>query len=512
MSNASVSWNKQSGYIWSLIGSAVGFANILAFSAQVYKNGGGAFLIPYFLALLVLGVPMLLLEGLIGYQWKLPVVSAYGKAIGSRGKILGWLAVLSCITIGGFYIVLTGYSVAYTYFAATDQIPADSQHFFLHTFLNLSPSISEMGSLSIPILLSTLLVCIATWFVLIRNVKDGIERICTFFMPLMAIIMTLLALVMVSLPGGVDGLIYYLKPNFSKLSEPALWRDVFGQLFFSLSLGLGIIIGYSRHTGQNTNISRAMIWVAMGDFAVSFISGLAIFACLAHVSYVQQIPFDSILTTESTFDIGFILFPQMLKFFGHPASIILGVIFFSCIFVAGITGVFSIVESIAGNIEIEFNTSRKTAVTYTTIILGILGVVFCMGNGSHIIDALAPMVLGINMLIGGLALIITFQYFSNKTRQDSLWYRGETLTFFALSLRYFAPVILMIILMGNIIQEINGFDLAKGIRWGWFVGALCISSLLTWATDMEWIKSRKLVQSSSSAKGDSTRINCVDAT
>jgi neurotransmitter:Na+ symporter, NSS family len=93
------SWKSQSGYIWSMLGSAVGFANVLSFSAQAYKNGGGAFLIPYFAALFILGIPLLLLEGLVGSKWKKPIVSAYGNVCGRRGKMLGWLAVLACSTI-----------------------------------------------------------------------------------------------------------------------------------------------------------------------------------------------------------------------------------------------------------------------------------------------------------------------------------------------------------------------------------------------------------------------------
>ena len=136
MSSSPSTWRSQSGYIWSLIGSAVGFANVLSFSAQAYKNGGGAFLIPYFLALFVLGIPMLLLEGLIGYHWKLPLVNAYGKAAGKVGRVFGWLAVISCLTIGAFYIVLTGYSAAYTYFAAGGMIPENTKDFFQKDFLN----------------------------------------------------------------------------------------------------------------------------------------------------------------------------------------------------------------------------------------------------------------------------------------------------------------------------------------------------------------------------------------
>lgn len=479
MSTSPSTWRSQSGYIWSLIGSAVGFANVLSFSSQVYKNGGGAFLIPYVIALFILGVPMLLLEGYIGYKWQLPLVSAYGKQWNRWGKILGWLAVLACLTIGGFYIVLAGYSVAYTYFSALNQIPDDSKAFFIHTFLKVTPSLTDFGQISLPILLATLVVALTTWFVLVRSVKDGIERICSFFMPLMALMITLFALIFCFLPGGLDGWVYYLKPDFSKLLEPNLWRDVFGQLFFSLSLGLGIIVGYSRYTNQKTNLVRAMAWVAIGDFAVSFISGFAIFGCLAHISYTQQIPFNSIVTTDSTFEIGFVLFPKMLKFFGSPLSQIIGTLFFFCIFIAGITGVFSIVESIVGNVEVEFRISRRAAVSYVMVGMTSLAILFCMGNASHIIDALVPMVLGTNMLIGGLALILAFAY----GRNNHLWNVSQQPNFFIYALRYIAPILLGVILLANLWEEVQTFDLPHFVRWGWLGCVLVLSSLLVRYTE-----------------------------
>lgn len=472
-------WKSQAGFIWSLIGSAVGFANILSFSAQVYKNGGGAFLIPYCMALFILGIPLLILEGILGYRMKSPLVSVYGNVWGKRGKTLGWLAVLACLSIGGFYIVLTGYSVAYTYFSAINAVPEDSKSFFVNTFLKTTAHLSEFGNLSIPILVSTITVAIVTWFVLVRNVRSGIERICSIFMPLLFVIMTVFAVTMSVLPGGIEGWYYYLKPDFTKLSDISLWRDVFGQLFFSLSLGLGIIVGYSRHTGNAINIPRAMMYAALGDFTVSFISGAAIFGCLAHIGHTQQIPFESILTTDSSFEIGFIIFPQMFKFFGPLLGQWIGILFFFCIFIAGITGVFSIVESIAGNVEVEFRTSRKNAVTATVLSITAIALFFCMGNASHLIDALAPMVMGTNMLIGGLALIIAFQYACPTIKTDAIWMQGNRLNVYGFCLKYLAPIILAIILIGTLTEEFQSFDMAKGVRWSWFVLALFSAGLLT---------------------------------
>ena len=473
-------WKSPAGYIWSLIGSAVGFANILSFSAQVYKNGGGAFLIPYCIALFLLGIPLLILEGVIGNRTKLPLVSSYGTVWGKVGKTIGWLAVLSCLSIGAFYVTLTGYSVAYTYFSAINAIPVDSKDFFVNSFLKTTPSLSEFGQFSLPIFMSAVAVATVTFFVLVRDVRNGIERICSIFMPLLAVIITSFAIIVTFLPGGASGWIYYLRPDFTKLLNPSLWRDVFGQLFFSLSLGLGIIVGYSRHTGKKMNVARAMLYVALGDFAVSFIAGAAIFGCLAHISYMQQIPFDSILTTDSTFEIGFVVFPQIFKFFGPVLAQWIGVIFFFCIFIAGITGVFSIVESIAGNIEVEFKTTRQRAVTTTILSLMSLALLFCMGNASHLIEALVPMVIGTNMLIGGLALIIAFQYACLETRAEPVWQKKGRLNFYGFCLRYVAPLLLGLILIGNLSQEFHAFTLEKGVRWTWFIAALFIASGLAY--------------------------------
>jgi neurotransmitter:Na+ symporter, NSS family len=464
-------WKSQAGFVWSLIGSAVGFANILSFSAKAYKNGGGAYLIPYVIALFVIGIPFLILEGKIGHRWKSPLVTAYGLVWGRLGKVVGWIAVLACLTIGAFYIVLTGYAAAYTWFSAASQIPENTHSFFLHNFLHITPTLQEGGKVAWPIFFATAAVGAVAWMVLRYPVRSGIEKICSFFMPLMVVMMTIFAVMVCFLPGGMQGWVYYLKPNFEKLLDFSLWRDVFGQLFFSLSLGLGIVVGYSRHTGEKMNISRAMFSVAIGDFIVSFISGVAIFGCLAHISHTQNIPFNQILTTDSTFEIGFILFPKILKIFGTPLSQVIGTLFFSCVFIAGITGVFSIVESIAGNAEVEFKTSRKKSVAVTTALLLALALFFCRGNGSHLIDALAPMVLGINMLIGGLALLFAFS--------ESSW------------LRWSACLILGTILIGNLWQECHGIDLGKIVRWGWFLSACLMATYMSY-----WHKKKSLMVSS----------------
>ncbi len=474
-------WASQSGYIWSLIGSAVGFANILSFSAKAYFYGGGAFLVPFTAAVIVLGIPLLCLEGVIGQYFHLPLVSAYGKVAGRTGKFFGWLAILAVTTIGGYYILLTGWTVAYMYFTATNSIPADTCAFLNESFLYKSSSITEFGAFAGFMFICTALVGIFSWYVVSRDIRSGIERLCSIFLPMLAIIVTIFTIVVMFLPGAWTGFAHYLIPDFSVLTNPRLWLDAFGHIFFSLSLGLGIITGYSRHADSSINIGRAMIMVTLGDFLVSCIAGFAVFGCIGYMSHTQGILFSNLVTSASPFEMGFVVFPTILKTFGCYLYPIIGILFFFCIFIAGVTGVFSIIESAAGNIEVEFNKSRKTAVTIATSIMMFLAALFCMGNGQYLIGAIDPMVSGFNMLISGIAEIICFMWISHTIDKHKVWFTKtgkRSIVYYCV--RYIIPVLLILVFITAMMQELSGvIDYTKVIRWAWLILASGIALVLT---------------------------------
>lgn len=472
-------WKSDMGYMWSMLGTAIGFANLLGFGSQCYRNGGGAFLIPFFVALFVLGIPMLMLEGVIGQKSQLPLVTAYGRSFGRKGKFFGWLAVSAVTTIGAFYIVLTGWTLAYTYFSASGAIPADTATFFTESFLGMTGSLSDMGSLSLAALFSTLTVSLFAWYVNAQNIQSGIERWCSFFLPILTVLILLFVGIVLLLPGSSEGILLYLKPDFHKILDFTLWRDVFGQLFFSLSLGLGIVVGYSRHTQKTTNIRKAMLTVALADFAISFVAGFVIFGSIGYLAYKEGVPFEDMVKSTSIFEIGYVIFPMIMQTFGELFSRVIGTFFFFSIFIAGITGVFSIAESIAGNIEIEFNKSRKTATTIAMAIMSVLAIPFCFGGGTALIDALEPMVLGNNMLLGGIAQILVFMYLTDEIRNDPVWFSGEKRHIAYYSLKYVSPALLMMSLFFSLKSEADGiYGLSELTRSLWFVLACFISFFL----------------------------------
>jgi neurotransmitter:Na+ symporter, NSS family len=472
-------WQSHAGYVWALIGSAVGFANILSFSAKAYFHGGGAFLIPFTLAIIILGIPLLCLEGIIGQSFGLPLVSAYQKAAGSVGKYFGWLAIFAVTTIGGYYMLLTGWTIAYSYFSIANLIPADTVNFLNTTFLAKTGSIGIWGTLSVFEFACTALVALFAWVIVHQNVQSGIEKTCIIFLPMLTCIIIASAVVVCFLPGAFDGFYYYLTPDFARLLHPRIWLDAFGHIFFSLSLGLGIITGYSRHADKSINIYSSMMWVVIGDTLISFIAGFTIFGCIGYMSRMTGTPFTQIVTSDSPFEMGFVIFPIILKMFGPLMYRIISPLFFFCVFIAGITGVFSIIESTAGNFESEFGMSRRTAVSWSTGIMLCLAGIFCMGNGQYLVGAIDPMVAGFNMLISGIAETIIFMWCFGSIKNHPIWKSSNgNHSFMYYNLRYITPICLSVVFILSLINEINtGLSIEKYIRWGW-LGAASVLALL----------------------------------
>ena len=471
-------WQSNIGYIWAMIGSAVGFGPILSFSARCYFNGGGAFLIPLGIAVVVLGLPLLILEGVIGQHFQLPLVAAYGKVAGKWGKFFGWLAVLGVLSIGSYYCVITAWTIAYMFYAAIDMIPTDTATFFTTYFLNDSGSLTTIGTISTPIIISIIAISICTWFVMVQNIKKGVEKFCSIFLPLLFVLLVGLLMFISSLPGAWNGFTYFLTPEFSQLYKPDIWLAAFGHVFFSLSIALAIIVGYSRYTDTKVDIAKSMLWVVIAEIFTSIIAGLVIFGGIGYMAHVQQIPFTDVVSS-SLFGLGFIVFPKMIVMFPYIIRVIIGTVFFFCVFIAGITGLFSIVEAVAGNCEVEFSWNRRKAVSIITALIFCMALCYSGGNGTYIIDALDAMVAGFNVVFSGLIEIITFMYFAPTIISHPAWFtRNKSHELRYYMLKYIAPIVLCIILGSSLITEFsNPFTLGHAIRWGWLIIATCLAIL-----------------------------------
>jgi NSS family neurotransmitter:Na+ symporter len=226
---------------------------------------------------------------------------------------------------------------------------------------------------------------------------------------------------------------------------------------------------------------RAMAWVAIGDVAISIIAGFAIFGCVGYMSQKTGIPFHEIVKSDSTFEMGFIIFPQILSNFASWLQPVVGALFFFSVFIAGITGVFSIVESVSGNVEVEFNLTRAQATIIAVVVMFLLSIFFCMGNGTRLLGALTPMVMGYTFLVGGIAQIVAFMFLDKSLAHDPVFVNreGKTGLLFYVA-KYFGLAFLLMSFIGALYEEWHEpLGAAHVVRWGWLFGTLFLAIVLS---------------------------------
>ncbi|MDD1653639.1 MAG: sodium-dependent transporter, partial [Methanomicrobiales archaeon] len=252
-------WSSRLGFLLAAIGSAVGIGNIWRFSSVVGQNGGGAYLIPYLLAVFVCGVPLLALEMAAGRHFRGDVVAVF-HAVRERFRIIGWFICVVVFLILSYYLVITGWTLAYLVFAAT----------------GAAVSFDGFTGSLLPVLFF-LLAALATGGIISLGVRGGIERITTVLLPLIYLILGVMVVYAVTLPGFSDGIAYFLTPDFSVLGDPGIWSAAVGQAFFSLSVGYGILITYGAYMDRGIRIGRSSLIIAAADTLASMLAGLVIF-------------------------------------------------------------------------------------------------------------------------------------------------------------------------------------------------------------------------------------------
>ncbi len=251
-------WSSSTGFILASIGSAVGIGNIWRFPYIVGENGGGAFLIPYFIAVFLFGMPLMMLEFAMGRHFQTSVVPTF-STIGKRFRLAGFFIVLGMGMILSYYLVITGWVLAYSlFFISGISVPfsAFTASYYPLLFFLISGGI--------------------TFFVVMAGVRHGIERLAKLLIPLLFALLLLLLAFSISLPGAVQGIGFYLTPDFERLSDPLVWTAAFGQAFFSLSVGFGILLTYGSYM-RDEKIAKSAGIITVSDLLVAILAGIMIF-------------------------------------------------------------------------------------------------------------------------------------------------------------------------------------------------------------------------------------------
>jgi neurotransmitter:Na+ symporter, NSS family len=473
------------GFLLAAIGSAIGLGNIWRFSYMAYSNGGGAFLVPYIVALFSAGIPLMILEYGLGHREKASAPLAFAK-VSRRMEWLGWwMPLFVMFGIMFYYQVVIGWCANFTVFSFSLAWGSDPQDFFLNQFLGLTKGPGELGGLRWLIVSATALMWGVTWFISYQEVHRGIERACKIFMPILLVTTLILVIWGLTLPGASKGISYYLRPEWGKLLDFKVWMAAYGQIFFTLSIAFGIMIAYSSYLPKKSDLVHNAWITSLVNCIYSIIAGLAVFSILGYLSYTKGIPIDQVIKSGPT--LAFVVFPEAISKLPFLREIF-GVLFFSALTVAGLSSGVSIVEALTSAIMDKFRISRKWIVTALCMIGFFGSLIFTTGGGLFWLDIVDHFLNQYGLVLAGLLECLVVGYILktevlrkhiNETARVKLTWLWDFM------IKYLTPAILLVMLVRSLYTEISkgyeGYSTSAllGIGVAWLLATLATAIMMS---------------------------------
>ena len=433
------------GIVLATAGSAVGLGNIWRFPYMTGQNGGAAFLLMYVACILLLGVPGMISEFIVGRNAQTNAASAYDKlSKGRPWKLVGHLGILTSTIILGFYAVVAGWCLQYLFASISGQIQGDAQYVQQY-FVDFSSSAWK------PVVYGLLFILI-THLIVVRGVQHGIEKASKLLMPILLILLIVLVVASCMLPGAVEGIKFLLKPDFSKLSSDVM-LEALGQAFFSLSLGTACLCTYASYYSRDTNLLNSAGQIALLDSLIALLAGLLIFPAAAAVG----------ISADSGPSLIFITLPNVFQqAFGSLPVVgyVVSIMFYALLVFAALTSTISMHEIGTAFFTEEFHMPRKYAAWVLTIVASVLCLLCSWSVGAFDIK-----VLGLSLMdfcdqltanfmlpLGGmLACLYVGWYIPRQVVHDEFTNYGQLnqnfYRIYLFAVRYVCPVCIMLVFL-----------------------------------------------------------------
>jgi len=472
-------WSSRTIFIMAAVGSAVGLGNAWRFPGMAYNNGGGAFLIPYFVALITAGIPLLLLEISIGKKFQTGAPSAFAK-IHKGFEGLGWWAVATGFVIVSYYTVILAWSLNYIWSAFTVAWSGGAEGYFYNNILQITDSPGILGGFSLPVLGTMVLAWIAVWWCIRHGVKS-VGKVVKWTVLLPVALMIVLAIRALTLPGAIEGLNYYLKPDFSALLDVNVWAAAFGQIFFTLSVLFGVMIAYGSYLSKDSDTTTDTVIIAFADAGISFLAGFAVFGTLGYIMHTSGVAIGDM--SIAGVGLAFVTYPEAISQLpgGALVQVIFGLMFFLMLFTLGIDSAFSIVEGVVTGLVDKFKWNRSKTLLAVCFAGFAGGLIFATKAGLYWLDIVDYFTNNFNLIVIGIieCLLVGWVYGAGKMR--AFFNETGTIKFgkwWDLMIRIVTPLALLVISVMWIIENINtnyeGYESIHLLLGGWIVVAATI--------------------------------------
>lgn len=475
-------WNSKLGFLLAAIGSAVGLGNLWRFPYVAATNGGGAFLVPYFFAIITAGIPILILEYTMGktYRGGAPVTWA---RINRKFEWLGWFQAIVAFVIGTYYFAIIVWVLSYVGFSFTQAWGSDPSAFFVE-YLGLTDSALNFGGIRTNLIIPFIIIWAIVAFVMYKGVSKGIETICRICLPVLMVLTLILVIRGITLPGAVDGLEYMFKPDWSKLTDSSVWVAAYGQIFYSLSIGFAIMLAYSSYLPRKTDVVNSAFITATANHGFEVFAGIGVFSIMGFMAMQQGVAVEDV--AASGIGLAFMTFPTAIS--ELPAlNALFGICFFGALLTAGITSMVSILQAVISSFHDKFEIEHKRAVTLVLVPTFLISILFITGAGMNILDIVDAFINNIGVATGGLVEVILITRFFNpeKLRQEANEFSNFSIgKWWIYSLKVVTTIVLGVMLFLNTKDFIvNGYGeyAASDVRifgWGTILFVVVVADVL----------------------------------
>ncbi|GAB4236641.1 MAG: sodium-dependent transporter [Elainellaceae cyanobacterium] len=477
-------WSSRMVFILAAVGSAVGLGNVWRFPYLAGKYGGGAFLIPYLLAFVLIGVPLLMLELAIGQKMQQGAVNSFRKLHPAFGG-LGLMAIATSFLVVSYYAVIMAWCLIYFFKSFNLAWADDAEAYFFENVLQLSDGVQTLGGVNSSVLLALIAVWLVIYFCIWQGPKS-VGKVVLYSVPIPVIVLAVLLIRAVTLPGFLSGWQLYLTPVWKVLFAPEVWTAACTQIFYTTSLAFGIMITYASYKDEQDDIAKDAWVTALIDSTTSLLAGFVVFAVLGHMAWTSGTPVAELAASGP--GLAFVVFPEALSLM--PLAGLFSALFFLMLLSLGIDSAFSLIEPATAAI-LDTRSHAKVARVSAWLCLAAFatGILYTTRAGLYFLDIVDHFVTSYNLIIVGIlqAIVAGWLYGAESLRryinEVSEWKIGKWWNF---SIKWMIPIVLVMLLAAQFSTDLKtpyeGYPAwALGIGWATVLVPFLLFVLM-WAT------------------------------